>query len=56
MRMLTLSRAVPITFAMSDPHRNPCEASQVFYCGRLPKPGPTKLDSHEVLLKHQALL
>ena len=51
LRMLTLSRAVPITIAMGDPH--PCEASvRPFSWGRPPKPGPPKLDPHEVLVKH----
>ncbi|KAH9052534.1 hypothetical protein EDB87DRAFT_501912 [Lactarius vividus] len=50
-RMLTLSRATPITVALSDPH--PCEASiKPVSWGRLPKPGPPKLDPHEVLAEH----
>jgi hypothetical protein len=51
LRMLTLSKAVPITTAMSDPH--PCRASiRPLSWGRLPKPGPPKLDPLEVLAKH----
>ena len=51
LRMLTLSRAVPITIAMNDPH--PCEASiRPLFWGRLPKPGAPKLDPLEVLGKH----
>ena len=50
-RMLTLSKAVPITIAMSDPH--PCGASiRPLSWGRLPKPGAPKLDPLEVLSKH----
>ncbi|KAH9048661.1 hypothetical protein EDB83DRAFT_2676924 [Lactarius deliciosus] len=50
-RMLTLSKAVPITIAMNDPH--PCEASvRPFFWARPPKPGPPKLDPHEVLVEH----
>ena len=51
LRMLTFSRAVPIAIAMSDPH--PCEVSiRPLFWGRLPKPGPPKLDPLEVLAKH----
>ena len=51
LRMLTLSRAVPITIAMSDPH--PCEVSiRPVSWGRLPKPGSPKLDPIEVLAQH----
>ena len=51
LRMLTLSKELPITIALSDPH--PCEASiRPISWGRLPKPGPPKLDPHEVLVKH----
>jgi hypothetical protein len=51
LRMLTLSRAVPISIAMNDPH--PCEASvRPLFWGRLPKPGPSNLDPLEVLAKH----
>ncbi|KAF8263586.1 hypothetical protein EI94DRAFT_1740599 [Lactarius quietus] len=51
LRMLTLSRAVPITIAMNDPL--PCEASiRPLFWGRLPKPGPPKLDPLEVLARH----
>ncbi|KAI9445900.1 hypothetical protein H4582DRAFT_2069206 [Lactarius indigo] len=51
LRMLTLSKAVPITVALSDPH--PCEASiRPVSWGRLPKPGPPKLDPHKVLAEH----
>ncbi|KAH9052533.1 hypothetical protein EDB87DRAFT_1835844 [Lactarius vividus] len=51
LRMLTLSKAVPITIAMTDPH--PCEASlRPFFWARLPKPGPPKLDPHKVLVEH----
>jgi len=50
-RMLTLSRALPITIAMNDPH--PCGDSIVpFFWGRLPKPGPPKLDPIYVLSNH----
>ena len=50
-RMLTLSKAVPITIAMSDPHG--CGFSmRPLSWGRLPKPGPPKLDPLEVLAKH----
>jgi hypothetical protein len=50
-RMLTLSRAAPITIAMNDPH--PCEASaRPLFWGRLPKPGLSKLDPLEVLATH----
>ncbi|KAH9038168.1 hypothetical protein EDB85DRAFT_2287595 [Lactarius pseudohatsudake] len=50
-RMLTLSKAVPITIAMNDPH--PCEASaRPFFWARPPKPGPPKLDPHKVLVEH----
>ncbi|KAF8263587.1 hypothetical protein EI94DRAFT_571624 [Lactarius quietus] len=51
MRMLTLSKAVPITVAMSDPH--PCRFSiRPLSWGKLPKPGTPKLDPLEVLAKH----
>ncbi|KAH9048662.1 hypothetical protein EDB83DRAFT_2676925 [Lactarius deliciosus] len=51
LRMLKLSRETPITVALSDPH--PCEASiKPVSWGRLPKPGPPKLDPHEVLAGH----
>ncbi|KAH9170440.1 hypothetical protein EDB89DRAFT_1306448 [Lactarius sanguifluus] len=50
-RMLTLSKAVPITIAMNDPR--PCEASvRPFFWARPPKPGPPKLDPHKVLVEH----
>ncbi|KAH8981137.1 hypothetical protein EDB92DRAFT_2107027 [Lactarius akahatsu] len=50
-RMLTLSKAVPITIAMNDLH--PCEASmRPFFWARPPKPGPPKLDPHKVLVEH----
>lgn len=49
--MLTLSKAGPITIAMSDPH--PCEASmRPLSWGRIPKSGPPKLDPVEVLAQH----
>ncbi|KAI9445899.1 hypothetical protein H4582DRAFT_2093700 [Lactarius indigo] len=50
-RMLSLSKAVPITITMSDPL--PCEASaRPFFWGRPPKPGPPKLDPYKVLVEH----
>ncbi|KAH9048659.1 hypothetical protein EDB83DRAFT_2553537 [Lactarius deliciosus] len=50
-RILTLSKAVPITIVMNDPH--PCEASvRPFFWAHPPKPGPPKLDPHKVLVEH----
>ena len=51
LRMLTLSRALPITIAMNDPH--PCEGSIVpVFWGWFPKRGPLKLDPIYVLSNH----
>ena len=51
LRMLSLSRAVPINIGMNDPR--PCGASTgPLIWGRLPKPGPPMLNPLEVLAKH----